>query len=75
MSEVIVIPPRPLIASCPECDTVRELPEDWQSVLRGSLPEEDAKEWDGELRCLNWQHPEPIVMTVSPNPRYPGEEA
>lgn len=43
---------REVIATCPRCGMVRRLPENWQDLMRAGMGE-DARAWDGQLRCLN----------------------
>jgi hypothetical protein len=44
--------PREVIATCPCCGMVRNLPEGWQDMMRATLDPDAARTWDGLLRCL-----------------------
>lgn len=68
---VIEVPPQPWTATCPRCGMTRSLPDDWQQLLRDSLPKEDNEAWDGQMRCQN-DH-EPVVMTITVTPGSPAE--
>jgi len=60
-TDEIVVPPQPLVATCPQCKMERSLPEGWEDMLR----EQAGPAWDGVLRCLNTsEHEEAIEMAV-----------
>jgi hypothetical protein len=54
---------RELLAKCPQCETERPLPENWQDILRKSMPPAEAAAWDGVLRCRNG-HSEQVEMLI-----------
>ena len=45
--------PREIIATCPRCGMVRNLPEGWQDMMRATMAPDAARTWDGQLRCKN----------------------
>jgi len=54
---------RELLARCPQCGMERSLPENWQDILRESMPPAEAAAWDGVLRCRNG-HSEEVEMLM-----------
>ena len=44
---------REVIATCPRCGMVRNLPEGWPDMMRATMAPDKAATWDGQLRCLN----------------------
>lgn len=51
------------LATCPECGIRRGLPEQWQALMRTSMPYGQAREWDGVLRCRNGHSEQAMIVT------------
>jgi hypothetical protein len=63
----ISIAPRGIRAFCSRCGTERFLPEDWKVILVASMSAEEARDWDGQLRCVNGHAPLPMTVTEASN--------
>lgn len=66
---VIEVPGQPWTATCPQCGMTRSLPDEWQDLLRASMPKDEADTWDGVLRCQNDHEPVGMDITVSESQR------
>jgi hypothetical protein len=52
------------IAWCPGCGLERELPPGWRRIMRESMPPQEAREWDGILRCARCKYGSDGAMVI-----------